>query len=205
MKDYLTLDVLYDLMNAEFFNATLPKCIITLQRKQNSYGYFHAEKFENKQNKEQIKDEIALNPDHFEREDEKTFATLAHEMCHLWQHHYGEKNSKRAYHNKEWSQKMEEIDLISSSTGEIGGKRTGQKVSHFILKDGKFDIFIQKIIKNYKLEWKSKKNIQNSVKKRDSSKIKYSCPECSQIAYAKAKQKSFLICGLCKKKMKENI
>jgi hypothetical protein len=33
---------------------------------------------------------------------------------------------------------MERVGLMPSSTGEPGGKRTGQKVSHYILADGPF-------------------------------------------------------------------
>ena len=57
-------------------------------------------------------DEIALNPAHFaSRPTAGTLSTLAHEMAHLWQHHFGTP-SRTGYHNKEWAAKMREIGLI---------------------------------------------------------------------------------------------
>ena len=65
--------------------------------------------------------EIALNPDTFEdRTDMEILNTLAHEMCHLWQHYFG-KPSRGGYHNREWATMMEKIGLMPSSTSEPGG------------------------------------------------------------------------------------
>lgn len=73
---------------------------MTLQRKNKAYGYFAGGRFGSKDGTE-ITDEIALNPSHFKsRTDEQSLSTLAHEMAHLWQHHFG-KPSRAGYHNKE--------------------------------------------------------------------------------------------------------
>ena len=37
--------------------------------------------------------------------------TFAHEMCHQWQFHFGNP-SRRAYHNKEFAEKMKSIGLL---------------------------------------------------------------------------------------------
>jgi hypothetical protein len=58
-------------------------------------------------------------------------------MVHLEQHHFG-KASRNGYHNKQWAAWMERIGLMPSNTGEPGGKRTGQRMSHYILPDGAF-------------------------------------------------------------------
>lgn len=39
---------------------------------------------------------------------------------------------------KEWADKMQSIGLIPSSSGEPGGKRTGDKMADFPAEDGKF-------------------------------------------------------------------
>ena len=56
-------------------------------------------------------------------------------MVHLWQHHFGER-PRKAYHDKQWAAKMREIGLIPTATGELGGKETGQKMSHLIDETG---------------------------------------------------------------------
>jgi hypothetical protein len=58
-------------------------------------------------------------------------------MVHQEQDHFG-KPSRNGYHNKGWGLLMERVGLMPSSTGKPGGKRTGQKVSHYILADGPF-------------------------------------------------------------------
>ena len=60
-------------------------------------------------------------------------------MVHLWQHIFG-KPSRGRYHNVQWAKKMKEIGLYPSDTGEAGGKETGDKVSHYIINDGRFDV-----------------------------------------------------------------
>ena len=60
----------------------------------------------------------ALNADGFVgRSDEQICSTLAHGLCHLWQHVYGTPPS-RGYHDREWSMKMRTIGLMPSSTGD---------------------------------------------------------------------------------------
>ena len=65
-------------------------------------------------------------------------STLAHEMAHAWQYHFGKPSAEAGYHNVEWGTKMEEIGLMPSNTGEPGGKRTGQQMTHYIVEDGPF-------------------------------------------------------------------
>ncbi|HIE17406.1 MAG TPA: hypothetical protein EYP71_04350, partial [Dehalococcoidia bacterium] len=86
-----------------------------------------------------VVDEIALNPTHFkERTMAQTLSTLVHEMCHLWQHHFG-KPPRGNYHNKQWATKMLSCGLIPSDTGREGGKQTGQNMTHYIEDGGVFD------------------------------------------------------------------
>ena len=61
-----------------------------------------------------------------DRTNEQTLSTLVHEMTHLQQQHFG-KPSRSGYHNKEWGLLMRAVGLIPSSTGEPGGKETGQR------------------------------------------------------------------------------
>ena len=45
---------------------------------------------------------------------------------------------RRSYHDRQWAAKMKEIGLQPSTTGEPGGKETGQTVTHYIVKGGAF-------------------------------------------------------------------
>ena len=42
-----------------------------------------------------------------------------------------------ALYDRQWAAKMREIGLQPSSTGEEGGKETGQSMSHYIIPDGR--------------------------------------------------------------------
>ena len=44
------------------------------------------------------------------------------------------------YHNREWANKMEQIGMMPTDTGESGEKRTGQKIRHYIIPGGLFEL-----------------------------------------------------------------
>ena len=88
-------------LNRTLFDGELPNCLITLQRSKRSYGYFCGDRFGRADGL--VTDEIALNPRYFhDRPVADVLSTLAHEMAHLWQHHYG-KPGRGRYHNREWA------------------------------------------------------------------------------------------------------
>ena len=137
VEAYGKLNAAYAYFNAALFAGVLPPCLITMQRRNGSYGYFCGGRFDRVTGGDHV-DEIALNPAHFHaRSPQEVLSTLVHEMVHLWQHHFG-KPSRSGYHNREWAAKMEEVGLRSTDTGAEGGKKTGQKMSHMILEEGAF-------------------------------------------------------------------
>lgn len=73
--------------------------------------------------------------------------TMAHEMCHLWQEHFG-KSSRRTYHNQEWGNKMISFGLMPSNTGKERGKKTGQQMSDYPITDGIFLEVAKNLIEN---------------------------------------------------------
>ncbi len=117
------LQFAYDFFNRSLFAGQLPPCLISLQRKAKTQGYFSFRRFISEDGR--YTDEIALNPEFFGVLPVlDTLSTLVHEMCHLWQQHFGSPG-RRGYHNKEWADKMEAIGLMPSDTHKPGGKRTG--------------------------------------------------------------------------------
>ena len=153
---YEELQRAYDHFNEKLFDGKLPPCLITLQRKPRTLGYYAPNNFTNLVEKGRTTDEIALNPYHFiERSLEDTLSTLVHEMAHLWRDRCsGKKASNRAYHDKLWANKMEKIGLMPSDTGEPGGNRTGQEMTHYVIKDGPFHVACQALLDHgFHLSW----------------------------------------------------
>lgn len=198
MRTYHGLDNAYAVFNAELFKDELPSCLITMQRVKKAYGYFAGGRFGSKDGS-LVTDEIALNPSHFSvRTTEQSLSTLVHEMVHLWQHHFG-KPSRGGYHNREWAEKMHSVGLIPSSTGEPGGKETGQRVTHYIAGGGAFETVFAKLERDgfdalYIELWDDAKK-QAVRRKKAASKTCYTCPSCGLNAWAKPNVR--LMCAEC--------
>lgn len=78
-ETYDQIQQAYDYLNRTLFKGELPNCLITLQRRNRTYGYFSGERFGRSDGL--VTDEIALNPRHFHnRPVTEVLATLAHEM-----------------------------------------------------------------------------------------------------------------------------
>ncbi len=173
----------FDFFNAELFDGRLPNYLITLQRHANTRGYFAADKFSGRI-AETTLHELALNPDHFTgRTDEQILSTLVHEMMHGWQLTFGQ-SSRRGYHNREWAAAMKQVGLYPSSTGAVGGKETGQRVSHYVIPGGPFQSAYAKLdATGFKLNWQS--SVRATQGKTVNSKTKFTCPDCHQNAWGK--------------------
>src|SRR5256712_14181348 len=101
---YTELQRAYDFFNARLFGGQLPPCLITMQRKNRTYGHFSGECWNDQAGA--VTDEIALNPTHCAtRSTEEGLSPLAHATVHLWQHRCGTP-SHGTYHNKAWAAKM---------------------------------------------------------------------------------------------------
>lgn len=146
------LQFAYDYFNQALFAGQLPPCLISLQRKAKTQGYFSFRRFIDDDGN--YTDEIALNPEFFGVLPVlDTLSTLVHEMCHLWQQHFG-KPGRRGYHNKEWADKMEAIGLMPSDTHKPGGKRTGEHMGDYILENGLFMQVAQNLLKTeFSIHW----------------------------------------------------
>jgi predicted SprT family Zn-dependent metalloprotease len=191
---YQSFQKAYDVFNRELFGGSLPQVLVTLQRHANTRGYFSPERFSGRV-AETVVHELALNPDSFiGRTDEMILSTLVHEMAHVWQQTHG-RPPRKGYHDREWAAKMLEIGLQPSNTGELGGKETGQSMSHYILPDGRYSkVFAKLAATGFQLHWQSAPAIQQGKAKK-ASKNKYTCPQCGQNAWAGTQAQ--LICGVC--------
>ncbi|MEW8505061.1 MAG: SprT-like domain-containing protein [Candidatus Thiodiazotropha sp.] len=149
---YRYLEAAYDHFNKSLFNGRLPDCLLTVQREKNVMGYFSANRWTDPGGR--IVHEIAVNPAYFVRHNlMEVMQTIVHEMAHNWQHCFG-KPSRNGYHNREWAEKMTLIGLIPSSTGQPGGRKTGQKVSDYPKPGGAFERAAKTFIRDSKgLPW----------------------------------------------------
>ena len=153
-QTYTELQQIFDHFNNRLFNGEIPSCLLTLQREKKTHGYFSFQRFVSKDG-QTFTDEIALNPSYFSIVPPKEIMqTIVHEMVHAWQFHFGTPGRGR-YHNKEWAEKMIEIGLMPSSTGQPGGATTGDSMSDYIIEGGAFEIACNEIIDkpNHFITW----------------------------------------------------
>lgn len=146
------LQIAFDHFNAGLFNGELPQCILTLQRKNQTCGYYSGQRWANVDG--EMVDEIALNPEFFSVVPiVEVLQTLVHEMCHQWQHHFGTK-PRRGYHDRQWANKMESIGLMPSSTSQPGGAKTGQSMGDYAIEGGLFLKICKELLdQKFKISW----------------------------------------------------
>lgn len=148
----------FEHFNTELFGGRLPRCLITLPRQHDTYGYFSANQFVNlgEDSKGEFCHEIALNPTYFAiRSIPETLSVLVREMVSLDQLLNTEgKPPRRRYRNREWADMCEAIGLMPTDTGKPGGKRTGDSVQTYIIEGGLFDVSSAMLVDNdFKLSW----------------------------------------------------
>lgn len=193
---HMELQAAFDRLNVALFDGMLPDCLITLQRKsKRCFGYFSATRF-GKIDGNAAVDEIALNPQHFQRQTQiEVLQTLAHEMVHMWQHHFGRTKMRHSYHNKEWAQKMESIGLMPSHTGEPGGKKTGRGMMDYPIEGGPFQTLVKEMVSTgFALTFYDRKlpqmgpptDFADVSAAPSGRRIKYRCPQCEAQVWGKA-------------------
>jgi ribosomal protein S27AE len=193
--EYSAFQQAFSFFNSRLFAGQLPNVLVTLQRHPKAKGYFSPERFGARQGDARVH-ELAINPDTFHgRTDEDILSTLVHEMAHVWQQECG-KPPRRSYHDKQWASKMEQLGLIPSDTGELGGRKVGQHMTHYIQEGGPYQqAFNDLAATGYVLNWQSFPLNAAMAKKKAASKTKFTCPACGQNVWAKPDTR--LLCGGC--------
>jgi len=181
---YQSFEQAFNYFNKKLFNNKLPMVVFTLQHSSRFAGYFCSVGWKNLDG--QLVFEICINPLRFTKGFEKTvLSTLVHEMCHELQIIIG-KPSRKGYHNKEFSQMMEQCGLITSVTGEPGGKKTGQGMMHYIKPGGMFERAFNDYCNGSwrfpilnSVDYHSSESDDKDSKPKNRNKIKYTCEACS--------------------------
>ena len=189
-RTYDDFDAAYAYFNKRLFGGRLPACLITVRPHRGAYGYFSGERFGSRDGNE-VHDEIALNIRHFEkRSPGEILSTLVHEMAHLEQAHFGSP-SRNGYHNREWAGLMERIGLMPSDTGAPGGKRTGQRMTHYVVEDGPFARALA--ARTFVVPYFDRAGESEVTRKK--RKVTYTCPSCEDKVWGKPEVQPH--CGKC--------
>lgn len=197
------LQFAYSYFNAELFSGRLPDCVITYTRKKNVLGHFCADRFQRVGGA--LWPELALNPTYLAlREDRESLSTLVHEQAHVARHYFGPLNRRggrgsAGYHDIPWADIMEQVGLCPSDTGMPGGKRTGHRMTHYIVSGGPFDHGCKRLLdQGFRIHWRDRlvvargagaggnddpDNPANLSKKKD--RVKFTCGLCALNAWAK--------------------
>ena len=160
---YPEIESAYKLINDRLFGGELPPVLITLQRKEKRVaGYFSPRRFVSPIG--QLTDELALNPAHLGHHNTLFgLQTIGHEMCHIWQFHFGNA-PRKGYHNKEFAAKMESIGLMPSETGKPGGNKVGQKMDDYVIEGGPFEQLANDLIgSGFKFPWSERDHDEVSM------------------------------------------
>ena len=127
-KEYRAFQAAFDFFNLRLFGGSVPQVLITLQRRAGMRGYVACERFAARLAPGAVH-ELALNPNTFVGCTDRGIALLVHEQVHVWQVTHGTP-SRSGYHNREWADRMQQLGLAPSATGQPGGRETGQRMSH---------------------------------------------------------------------------
>lgn len=193
LEQFRAYQAAYDYFNTALFNGELKPCILNFRGKhKRNMGLFWPIRWGRQDGS--VTHEIALNPDVLLRPLVETMATLVHEMAHQWQQDHGTP-PRGGYHDKEWGAKMEAIGLIPSNTGQPGGRRTGQRMTHYIDPDGPFEKAFDTMPDAVALPWLSG-SLPDGPKapSKNKNKVKYIC-SCGTSVWGKAGLA--VVCGEC--------
>jgi hypothetical protein len=183
--------------NTSLFDGALRPCLLTFSRHRGCRGFFTAERWQ--KDKATIH-EICLNPDLLRGPTEESLSLLVRLMVNQWQQDYGHP-PRRCYYDREWATKMAEVGLIPSTTGKPGGRRTGQRVSHYIDPDGKFVKALGKMPRDCLLPWTSGEPTDAPFKANGSKpprRAKLTCPACGLRVWMQVEDVAHLIvCEEC--------
>jgi hypothetical protein len=101
---------------------------------------------------------------------------------------------------------MEKVGLMPSSTGEPGGKRVGPRMTHYIIENGAFAKAFAAMPATFLLPWRSgipelAKGGAVAPKKKDPSKVKYTCEGCGTNVWGKIGLR--IQCSICEEEFEE--
>lgn len=195
----------FDAINNEYFEGSLPKVFITLQqgkkKTKSTYGTFYPEswaeskgvEYDEETGVEKVKTgeerfhEIGMSAEYFTRPVANWCATLCHEMVHMYCATNGIKDTSNnnVYHNKEFKREAENRGLIVDKADTIGWSVTSPNVDFIeFINTLKIDEEVFSYFRDTKL-----------APSETTPKRRYICPMCG--FQAQAKKGKNILCGDC--------
>ncbi|WP_448574067.1 SprT-like domain-containing protein [Trichothermofontia sp.] len=101
------------------------------RKKANSEGFFRVNEWVDKDSNEN-KHTIGINPELFDEPVNKYCGVLIHQLLHYWQWKYGKNNPSGHYHDKEWRERAEFLDLQLIDIGAQQDKTKGKQITQTI-------------------------------------------------------------------------
>lgn len=195
------LEKMYNILNLDFFDGSLPLPIITVQSKPRSYGHCSLTKIWQRKDDEtyelNIAAEVLMMPI------EETIDTLLHEMIHLYcrQNDIKEVSRGGAYHNTKFKEEAEKRGLKCIYNAQYGWNTTpSDNLIEYALEKGWSEMRIaRKMAFNLPPIMmggnKEPKEGKEGKERKASSTRKYQCQKCGNSV--RATKDLYLICGDC--------
>lgn len=200
---------IFDAINDEYFDSSLPKVFITLQqgkkKTKSTYGTFYPESWAEVESKEINEEtgaevikasedrfhEIAMSAEYFTRPVANWCATLCHEMVHLYckENNIEDTSNNCVYHNRRFQNEAEKRGLIIEQAPTIGWSVTTPSTIFINFIDS---LEIDEDVFSYFRDTKLKASAVTPKKR-------YICPMCG--IQVQAKKGRNIVCGECELRM----
>lgn len=178
-------DDLYDYYNECLFKSQLPYTIVQILPNQKVLNKVIPGKCTNVANDRNADYKIQFSLSALKMKDVSLHALLVHNMTHIYQSSFGNVPVASGYHNIEWSKKMQEIGLMPTTTGKIGGKNIGPYVTQYAIKNGPFDKAFHQIENKCGVFKENLKHIKKNLVTSEHYRYSYQC-DCNHTIAAKA-------------------
>jgi hypothetical protein len=187
------IESLFDALNEKYFDNELPKCVMSIGKKEGCYGYFTAYKpWRDVEHDENRFCEISITAGYLDRPVLDMITTILHEMVHEYNFIHEVQDTSRGgtYHNAEYKKAAEAHGLIVEKSAKYGWSTThpSEDLTEWV----KAKRFKENTLVHDTPTAKKK------TKKKSNSR-KYVCPCCGAII--RATREVNVICGDCMETM----
>lgn len=188
------IESIFDSLNEKYFDNELPKCVMSIGKKEGCYGYFTAYKpWRDVEHDENRFCEISITAGYLDRPVLEMITTILHEMVHEYNFIHEVQDTSRGgtYHNAEYKKAAESHGLIVEKSAKYGWSTTlpSDDLKEWVTKKR----FKENTLVHERPSEKAKK------KKSKSNSRKYVCPTCGAII--RATREVNVICGDCMETM----
>jgi predicted SprT family Zn-dependent metalloprotease len=191
IEEFEAWSAAYDHFNAALFQGRLPAVVFEYTNRKTVRGFAAPDRYADKDGA--ASHVVAMNSTLFiDRPLRDTLSTLVHEMTHIEQFEEGT-GTRPGYHNRRWGELMKRVGLHPSHDGKPGGRETGQRVTHYVIPGGPFDVAADDLLST---GWiiRFAQRTGAADKAAPKGRTAFSCSACLAKAWAQDPQR-VLYCG----------